>query len=281
MATRSEILRHVELSIEAIYGTEEARIIARIFVSECFNISLSALIADPKQELEIRDKELFNSRVERLREGTPIQYVLGYAEFDGMRLNVNPKVLIPRPETEELILNISQKHPNPTSILDVGTGSGAIAIALKRRYADCRVVGIDISKEALKVATENSLNIGVDVEFRVGDALNLESSVDEKFDIILSNPPYISQREESTMRINVTHHEPHIALFVPDNNPLLFYRAIARSAKNLLNKSGSLWFEIHELFEQEMLEMLQQEGFSKSEVFRDFNNKPRMIWSQI
>ncbi len=280
MSTRREILRLIESVAQPIYGVEEARIIARMLLTECYAESLSSLIAQPDEELQIDDLGLFKSRLELLGQGMPIQYIIGYADFDDMRLKVTQSVLIPRPETEELIYHIMQCSPNAKSILDVGTGSGAIALALKRRLPEARVQAVDISEEALKIAKENSVRLGIDIELGKGDALNLEQSVSEKFDIIVSNPPYIPQSEELEMCINVTRYEPHLALFVPDSDPLIFYRRIARSAFNLLNSEGSLWFEIHEHFSNQMVEMLTNEGFTRNEVILDINNKPRIVWSR-
>lgn len=202
-----------------------------------------------------------------------------------MRFTVREGVLIPRPESEELIRWITEDESNERGeILDIGTGSGALAIALSRSLPHHQTTAIEISDKAIEIARENIERLSPNrVTIIKGDALRgVENFTPEgkRYDVIVSNPPYIPQNEEAEMRINVTRYEPHLALFVPDDDPLLFYRTIARSAKQLLKKEGKLYFEIHENFATQTKEMLRGEGYKKVEIRLDINDKARMICAQ-
>ena len=278
MTTRRDIVERLARACEAIYGRPEALRIARTIVGERCGISYSALLADPAEPLEMAGTE---ELAEELRSGRPLQYILGHAEFCGMEFAVREGCLIPRPETEELIRNIQISTVPPASILDVGTGSGCIAVALKRLYPAAAVTAVDLSEAALDIARENARRLGAEIEFRQADAFKLERALAGRtFDLIVSNPPYIPRREEAEMRINVTGFEPREALFVPDDDPLCFYRAIGRAALKLLTPQGSLWFELHETLADACRELLVETGFVRSELFRDLNDKPRMLWSR-
>lgn len=278
MTTRRDIVERLACACEAIYGRSEALRIARTIVGERCGISYSALLADPAEPLEMAGTE---ELAEELRSGRPLQYILGHAEFCDMEFAVREGCLIPRPETEELILNIRIGTVPPASILDVGTGSGCIAVALKRLYPEAAVTAVDLSEAALDIARENARRLGAEIEFRQADAFGLERTLAGRtFDLIVSNPPYIPRREEAEMRINVTRFEPREALFVPDDDPLCFYRAIGRAARTLLTPQGSLWFELHETLADACRELLVETGFARSELFRDLNDKPRMLWSR-
>lgn len=275
--TRRELLRELIGLCEPIYGPEEAAAIARMVLSELGGISQAALIADPEAQIEIADFEQISKE---LSEHRPVQYILGHCEFCDLDFRVREGCLIPRPETEELVCNIRRHNGSARRILDVGTGSGCIAIALKKLLPGAEVTALDYSPKALEIARENAIRLGAEVTFIEGDALQLEGFVAGPYDVIVSNPPYIPQSEAETMRRNVVDYEPHTALFVPDNDPLRFYRAIARSAHNLLSDNGSLWFEVHEDYADQTAEMLDKEGFSKVAVLLDLNDKKRMIWSR-
>ena len=227
---------------------------------------------------EIIDIELGNV-AEQLSAGRPVQYIIGKTEFCGEEFTVREGVLIPRPETEELVMwarEVAKEFPSPR-ILDLCTGSGCIAIALKKLIPAAAVTGIDLSAEALKIAQENATKLGAEVRFLADDVLQGVTQLgNEQFDIIVSNPPYIPISEREAMHINVTNFEPAMAIFVEDNDPLIFYREIARIAKSRLSDRGALLFEIHELLADETLQMLQSEGF-EAELRHDFLNKPRMI----
>lgn len=274
------ILRHIihtiRDAIEPLYGLHEAESIARLVVCNKLQYNLSQLVAHYDEECEISD---LDSIVKELRRGRPVQYVLGIAEFCELDFEVAEGVLIPRPETEELVYHIVKTAKRGARILDVGTGSGAIAIALAKFVKDADVVAIDISSKALAIAKRNAERLGVDVEFGEADALG-DLSVLGEFDIIVSNPPYIPQSDIVDMRKNVVDFEPHGALFVPDNDILRFYRTTAENATKMLREGGSLWFEIYERAGEEICAMLREKGFTQTKLFEDANAKPRMVWSR-
>ena len=274
------ILRHIihtiRDAVEPLYGLHEADSIARLVVCNKLQYNLSQLVAHYDEECEISD---LDSIAEELRRGRPVQYVLGIAEFCELDFEVAEGVLIPRPETEELVYHIVETAKRGARILDVGTGSGAIAIALAKLAKDSEVVAIDISSKALAIAKRNAERLGVDVDFIEADALGDLSRFGE-FDIIASNPPYIPQSDIVDMRKNVVNYEPHTALFVPDNDILRFYRATAENAQKMLRQGGSLWFEIYERAGEEICSMLREKGFTQTELFEDANAKPRMVWSR-
>ena len=274
--TIRHIIRTIKEAVEPLYGIHEAESIARMVVCDKLSYNLSQLVAHYDDECEIAD---LTSIVEELRSGRPVQYILGKAEFCEMGFEVAEGVLIPRPETEELVYRIAQNTKEGARILDIGTGSGAIAISLAKMIGGAKVVAVDISPEALAIAKRNAERLGAEVEFIEADALGDLSHLG-KFDIIVSNPPYIPQSDIADMRKNVVDFEPHTALFVPDNDILLFYRATAENAQRMLDEGGSIWFEIYEMAGNEVCEMLCEKGFSRNELIEDANLKPRMVWSR-
>lgn len=281
MATRREIFQKIFNAAREVYcsGTEgfddgEARQIAEMIL-EARGITRNMLLVEPMAETEVTDLEAI---IEDIYQWRPVQHIIGTAEFAGMQLKVNSDVLIPRPETEELVEWIASESTPNSHILDVCTGSGCIAIALHRAIKESHVSAIDISREALAIARENAQRYAPKVRFMEGDALSpFAAMFDEQFDVIVSNPPYIPEKDRALMRPNVTRHEPSLALFVADNDPLIFYRAIARQAHHLLTKEGKLYFEIYELLVDDMVAMLRAEGYHNIEVKDDFRGKPRMI----
>lgn len=278
MATRREIFRALTEAGAELYGEAEARQIAEM-VLESRGVSRNMLLVDPNEELQFPD---LDSVINDIRAWRPVQYIIGTAEFAGMDFEVSDAVLIPRPETEELVVWIASEVGDSASILDVGTGSGCIAIALSRAVSGSSVWALDISAEALAVARRNGAKYAPDVRFVEGDALSDFSALfAEKFDIVVSNPPYIPDSDSRLMRRNVTDYEPHTALFVPDNDPLLFYRSIARTALKMLNAEGKLYFEIYESLADEMQRMLRAEGYEEIVVREDFRGKPRMICAKV
>ena len=274
--TIRHIIRTIKEAVEPLYGIHEAESIARMVVCDKLSYNLSQLVAHYDDEVEIA---ALTSIVEELRSGRPVQYILGKAEFCEMEFEVAEGVLIPRPETEELVYRIVQSTKEGARILDIGTGSGAIAISLAKMIGGAKVVAVDISPEALAIAKRNAERLGAEVEFVEADALGDLSHLG-KFDIIVSNPPYIPQSDIADMRKNVVDFEPHTALFVPDNDILLFYRATAENAQRMLNEGGSIWFEIYEMAGKEVCEMLCEKGFTRNELIADANLKPRMVWSR-
>ena len=263
-------------AVVPLYGEREAEAMARMVVCEKLSYNFSQLVAHYDDECEI---EGLNSLISELQSGRPVQYVLGRAEFCDYIFEVKEGVLIPRPETEELVYRIAETAKCGARILDIGTGSGAIAISLAKLIKDADVVAVDISTDALAIAQRNAERLGANVEFVEADALGDLSHLGE-FDIIVSNPPYIPQSDIVDMRKNVVDFEPHLALFVPDNDILKFYVATAENAQKMLREDGSLWFEIYEKAGEEMIEMLQEKGFLHSELIEDANLKPRMVWSR-
>ena len=213
----------------------------------------------------------------RLQSGEPFQYVLGYTDFCGLKLNVNENVLIPRQETSELIEWIISDVSSPNKILDIGTGSGCIALALKKSFPNAEVWAIDKSAEALQVARKNADEIGLSVKFRELDMLIGLCELPKDFDVVVSNPPYIMPSEMADMSDDVLNFEPHIALFVPENDPLIYYRAVAQFAYDC---SAAVYFEINPLLSSQTCDMLLEIGFSEIQINKDISKKPRMIWAK-
>ena len=308
--TYSEIWHRIATS----YDDSEARAIARILIEELFGLSYADIVCGATEQLSADDTLRLDTAVRRIEQGEPLQHVLGYADFCGNRFCVNGSVLIPRPETEWLvdegaklmdgcIASDKTQHKAPHSpkrILDIGTGSGCIAISLKLRLGDAYVEAWDISEEALRTAQNNADALKAEVVFRKRDALRAEgeclqggalvssapteqamdyeaSTTAAPWDLIVSNPPYICDSERSAMDDNVLLHEPHTALFVPDDDPLRFYRAIARYALLTLNIGGSLLFECNTRYAEATGTMLRDMGFEEVTVSDDCFNLPRFV----
>lgn len=275
MATRREIFRQLRLAATELYGEEEARQIAEMIITSRGNITRNQLLVEPNEELIIND---IDSIIADLRRWRPVQYIIRCADFMDMSLEVCEGVLIPRPETEELVEWIVADSHSGERIVDVGTGSGCIAIALARAVPHSEVWAMDISPEALAIARRNGAMFAPNVHFIEGDAIgDFSTNFDTKVDIVVSNPPYIPAADRTAMRPNVTEHEPSLALFVPDDDPLRFYRAIARTARGMLTDEGRLYFEIYEELSEEMVAMLRAEDYDDVVLRHDFRDKPRMI----
>lgn len=274
--TRRETIDRITSRLTGLYDAREARSIARLLVCERAGITQSALLTDPGAELTV---EGLDRDVERLAAGEPLQYLLGGSEFYGRRFTVREGVLIPRPETEELVDRIIRSEQGvPCRILDVGTGSGCIAATLALELPEAELFAADIAEEALTVAGENFRRLGARVTLRRADALKeLSERFPEPFDVIVSNPPYVPESDRAAMHPNVRDHEPALALFVPDDDPLRFYRAIARAGRQMLRPGGRLWFEIYERAAAELAAMLAGEGYTAIERYRDLFDKERMI----
>jgi len=216
--------------------------------------------------------------LKRLRSGEPLQYVLGRTAFHGLRIAVDPSVLIPRPETEELVdLIVRSRSAPPRRVVDVGTGSGCIALALKKAFPQAEVIGLDISQRALETARRNALANKLTVRWVVADVLDERCLLPSGADLIVSNPPYVPRSEESTLSPHVREHEPHIALFVDGEDPLRFYRAIADHALIALAVGGELWFEGHHLHTPAVGRLLEDLGYSSVRVLNDLSGTPRFI----
>ena len=279
MATRREIYNLLYSVASEHYEAGEARQIAEMILLAKGNISRNEYIIEPNKEITIDN---LDDIILELRSWRPVQYIIGYADFRDMELSVKEGALIPRPETEELVEWIASETRIGAHILDIGTGTGAIAIALNREVDNSQVWAMDISLDALAIARENGRHYAPNVRFVEGDALaDFDTLFECKFDVVVSNPPYIPQSDIEQMRKNVLDFEPSTALFVPDNDPLLFYRSIARTAKKILNRGGKLYFEIYELLSAEMIDMLRHEGYSDIQLREDFRAKPRMICATL
>ena len=279
MTTRRDILGRISARLAPLYGAREARSIALVAVSELSGLSASALLTDPGAPLEIAE---LDDILGQLAAGRPVQYVVGRTEFCGRTFAVREGVLIPRPETEELVDAILHGEREARRLLDVGTGSGCIAASLALGMPGTEVFAADISDDALTVAAENFQQLGAAVTLSKADALNgLEEAFPERFDAIVSNPPYVPESDRAAMHPNVRDHEPGLALFVPDDDAIRFYRAIARAGRQMLTPGGRLWFEIYERAAAEIVRMLGAEGYTDTEVREDLFGKPRMVCTRL
>ena len=267
-----------------IYDAGEAKAIVRWVLDVRFDMSWTDILCGKVTELSAHDQTELEKIMQRLEKGEPVQYIIGVTDFFGRQFHVAPGVLIPRPETEELCRwIISQKGQSPLcEILDIGTGSGCIAITLALELPDAKVTAWDISDDALRIASENAKQLGADVVFDKQDVLNISltshlSPLTSHYDLIVSNPPYICKKEKSAMECNVLEHEPHLALFVPDDDPLLFYRAIAQYASETLKPQGSLFFEINPLYADDLTQMLHMMPYHDISIRQDQFGKPRFL----
>jgi release factor glutamine methyltransferase len=264
-----------------VYSASEADALTSLILTEVTGLSKASLKAFTDLELNVVQSERLLTLLEELKTGKPIQYILGHTEFYGLSFEVNPSVLIPRPETEELVeWVLGSVPPNSAfNILDIGTGSGCIPIVLKLKLTNSKLFAIDISSNALFTAKRNAALNNVEVNFIETDILNLEAPeiTLQKYNIIVSNPPYVTNTDKQLMHRNVTDYEPHAALFVPDEAPLIFYDAIAHFATNHLFNGGYLFFEINESYGRETVGMLTDKGFQQIQLRQDMAGKDRMI----
>ncbi|MDO9257977.1 MAG: peptide chain release factor N(5)-glutamine methyltransferase [Bacteroidales bacterium] len=279
----SEYYKNLVLKLKALYAQEEARAMADRLFYHYLNLSPAKRVLSANTLVEADRITLMDEALNKLLRNIPLQYVIGEASFMNLEFVVNSSVLIPRPETEEMVSLILKQYSdrmtgNKLNILDIGTGSGCIPIALKRYMPESNVSSIDVSKEALLVATENAKKNDVDINFIYADILDqTQWEALSQYDIIVSNPPYVTNTEKVLMQPNVLDHEPHIALFVPDHDPLIFYREIIALAKINLYKAGSLWFEINEMFADELRNMALNQGFKEVNIIFDFRGKSRFL----
>lgn len=272
--TRKDFFDSICSKLSGVYPLQEARAIAFVLFEVYYGLNRHDIFLYP--DIEIDNTAHTEDAVDQLVKFRPLQYVLGQAWFCDMRFAVNENVLIPRPETEELIRWISDKHAGTTpEILDIGTGSGCIAVSLATLLPEAAVSAVDISPEALEVARQNALANEAEVCFSLCDILN--ENPDGRYDIIVSNPPYVMESEKTLMRRNVLDYEPHLALFVEDDNRLIFYRRIAEYASGALKSGGVLYFEINESTGKELIQMLASKGFQEIELRKDIFDKERMV----
>lgn len=284
-----------------LYGPQEAKAMTRMLLEDLFSLSFADILCGATEHLSDADTLRLQQSVARLLDAEPLQYVTGTAFFCGHPFHVAPGVLIPRPETEWIVdTAVNLVMSSAPRILDIGTGSGCIATSISLALLDkhCYTEAWDISEDALRIAADNAERLGAEVKFRRHDALRLEedfpaeenqggaealsdtNAAAESWNIIVSNPPYICNREAADMHANVLRHEPHLALFVPDTDPLLFYRAISRYAMRSLRKGGWLLFECNTLYAHDTAQMASDMGFAKSVVEDDCFGKPRFVKAQ-
>lgn len=284
-----------------LYGPQEAKAMTRMLLEDLFSLSFADILCGATEHLSDAETLRLQQSVARLLDAEPLQYVTGTAFFCGYPFHVAPGVLIPRPETEWIVdTAVNLATSSAPRILDIGTGSGCIAISISLALVDkhCYTEAWDISEDALRIAADNAKRLGADVKFCRRDALRLEedfpaeenqggaealsdtNAAAESWDIIVSNPPYICNREAADMHANVLRHEPHLALFVPDTDPLLFYRAIASYAMRSLRKGGWLLFECNTLYAHDTARMAADMGFATSVVEDDCFGKPRFVKAQ-
>ena len=285
----SELKSSFNNSLQGIYPFEEIQSFFNILSEKYISLSRIEIALNPEKEVSSEDSERFQEAILRLEKQEPIQYIIGETEFYGLPFKVNKHTLIPRPETEELVEWILSEQKlgaawvESLKILDIGTGSGCIAISLAKNLLNSIVHALDVSEEALQIARKNAVLNGVDVQFFLTDILKTKKLLtgavqsERRYDIIVSNPPYVRELEREQMQRNVLEYEPETALFVKDEDPLLFYRVISRLAKNSLKLGGTLFFEINEQFSKELEELLKIEGFQEIELEQDIYGKNRML----
>ncbi|MCQ2322198.1 MAG: peptide chain release factor N(5)-glutamine methyltransferase [Bacteroidales bacterium] len=274
--------RYFASLLEATYGPDEANALIMILFEHHFNINRITMALNPELSLNDMEHDIIEKSVNELLTNRPVQYVTGKEVFCDMDFFVNENVLIPRPETEELVYHIKHEHEGITSanavceVLDIGTGSGCIAVSLAKLLSNSHITAIDISTGALEVARRNAIANHATVDFIQADILS-RPQLDRTFDVIVSNPPYVCDCEKKDMRPNVLDFEPSTALFVSDNDPLLFYREIISFAQDTLKPDGSIWFEINERFGADTIQLCKDNGFQNTMVIKDFRGKDRFI----
>lgn len=274
-------IQYISEELAAYYPGSEIRGFTRLIMESVCGLTYTEMILYKEREPDAKQKKELARIIGRLKTYEPIQYILGETEFYNLKLIVNPNVLIPRPETEELVHWIlDTEMPRQAKLLDIGTGSGCIALALKANLPEAIVKGIDISDKALETARKNAHLNQLEVHFTKADILNIAGNDLEQLDVIVSNPPYVRESEKQLMQKNVLDFEPTEALFVSDNDPLIFYLSIAQFAKVQLRKGGFLFFEINEYLGAEVFTLLEDFGFVNIELKMDLMGKNRMMRCQ-
>lgn len=276
----SELKSNFKIALSELYPSEEVQSFFNILSEKYLNLSRIEEVLNSEKEVSKEHAEKFQKALIRLKNHEPIQYIIGETEFYGLTFKVNSHTLIPRPETEELVDFILSETPLSKGaggmFLDIGTGSGCIAISLAKNLPHSKISALDISEEALKIARENAEINEVEVEFFQTDILKVKT-LPKQYDFIVSNPPYVRESEKKQMQQNVLNFEPASALYVQDEDSLLFYRAISQLAKHHLQPDGKLFFEINEYLGEEMKSLLKSEGFKNIEVKKDIFGKDRIL----
>ena len=273
---------HIRSELQGLYPDTEIKSFSNLIIEKISGFSRTEIIVNKNTLFSEKQRHVIENFIAKLKEYIPIQYILGETEFFGLPFRVNESVLIPRPETEELvdwIRNENDRNAN-LGILDIGTGSGCIAISLKHEFTNATVDAFDISEKALETAQSNATLNKLEVNFSKVDILNTPE-MEQKWDIIVSNPPYVTELEKSEILPNVLDYEPHLALFVPDNDPLLFYRCIAIFTQQHLKPKGKLYFEINRQFGKATVDLLTAMGFGNVELRKDISGNDRMVRAEI
>jgi release factor glutamine methyltransferase len=276
--TISDIRKLLKSELSGLYPEEEISAIAGIIVKTLFGSGRLHHIMEPGMPVPAEKQKEITEIISRLRNGTPVQYVFGETTFYGCTIKVNEYTLIPRQETEELVdLIIKENKDFRGEITDIGTGSGCIAIALAKNISGAVVTGLDISLQALEIARMNAADNTVEVKFLPADILVPDKKTLPRAKIVVSNPPYVREAEKSLMHRNVTEHEPHLALFVPDNEPLKFYSAILEASGHMLPEGGRIYFEINEAMGNQVAALTEEYGFGNVRIIKDLNGKDRFV----
>jgi len=276
-STAKKLYTSIFRSIRKTFDEREAISITYLILEHHFKVLKQDIVVDTVLEFSSESSKKLKAMIKRLQKNEPIQYILGEADFYGRKFNVNPAVLIPRSETEDLIhLIIDENRGKSLRILDIGTGSGCIAVSLKLELTECEVYGIDVNTNALKQAWDNAKKHEADVTFYHADVLKEELPV-KNLDIIVSNPPYVPKKDKHLIGQNVLDHEPEEALFVKDEDPLLFYRRIAELAPASLVQGGRLYFEINENYADDTIKVIQEAGFQDLQVVPDIHGSDRIV----
>ena len=273
----NRITNYIRQSLQDIYPPEEVKALTMLIC--CDMLCLDALDIYLGKDMilsECKERELENI-IFRLQKNEPIQYIRGFAEFDGRRFKVAPGVLIPRPETVELVELVARENASARRLLDIGTGSGCIAISLDKKLPEAEVEAWDISEDALAIARENNKELAADVTFLQRDVLSDDWEKAPSFDVIVSNPPYVTEAEKKDMDANVLDWEPELALFVPDDDPLRFYRRIVDLGRELLLPDGKLYFEINQAYGRETAHILEMNQYRDVRVIKDIFGKDRIV----
>lgn len=280
MNTIRQLSQYALQELKDTYNPQEIQSICRIVFLDVLQYTKIDIHIRKNEILDESFVDKFFEIVRLLKIGHPLQYIIGETEFSGLKFGVNPSTLIPRPETEELVLLSKERLAAGKKVLDIGTGSGCIAIALSAACPEAEVTGIDISPEAVETARANAVRNRVKAEFLIRDILHFETEAWQQYDLIVSNPPYVRESEKQEMQRHVLDHEPHRALFVPDSDPLLFYRRIAEFGYRYLASGGFLYFEINEALGKETAALLENYNYRQVHVVKDLFDKDRFVVAQ-
>lgn len=276
-----QIKSHIHNSLQEIYSKQELNRVINLLLMDLLGFKRQDILSNANIELTVEQNKLLDNAIGRLKMDEPIQYILRNAYFYGSYFRVERGVLIPRPETEELVDIILKNNKGKYRMLDIGTGSGCIAVSVSKNNSQALVDAWDISDSALEVAKFNNQNLKASVQFSRCDVLSITHPLSKKYEIIVSNPPYITYEERKIMDNNVLDWEPNLALFVPNDNPLLFYRKIAELGLKLLCPNGKLYFEINQLFGKEVVNMLDKLGYQDIQLLKDMFGNDRFVIAKI